>query len=53
MVEGMLVDITPLTVGEGADQEEERRLRLMEVGDKLPYNLELVAWSYDNLRGSM
>lgn len=50
MAEGMVVDFSPVPSSESAYQEQQRRLRLMEIGDKSLYNLELIARSNDDLR---
>ena len=35
MGEGIVIDGMPISADEGADKEQERRLRLMEIGDEL------------------
>ena len=49
MVQGVAVEWAPLAAGEGADQEQECGLWLVEVGDEARHRLEVVARGYDDL----
>ena len=53
MGEGVVVDGTPLPIDKGTDEEQEGRLRLVEIGDDGLDDVERVAWCDDNLCGGM
>ena len=48
--QGIVIHLVPITtLQEGAHQEEQRALRLMEIGNQHLHNLVDIAWGYDNL----
>ena len=49
MSKGVVVDLMPVAMNKSTHQEEERGLRLMEVGDEHLYYLIVIAWGDDNL----
>ena len=51
--EGVVVDLVPVALDEGADEEEQRGLGLVEVGDKHLDDMIVVAWGNDDLRAAM
>ena len=51
MVEGVLVDASPIAADKGADEQKKRGLRLMEIGDEVGDDFVLVARHDDDLRG--
>ena len=53
MREGVVVDGVPVAFDEGADQEQQGALRLVEVGYQHLNDLVLVARSNDDLRTAM
>ena len=53
MGKGIIVDLTPVTFDKSADQQQERRLRLMEISNKHLDYLVVVAWHDNNLRAAM
>ena len=42
MGEGVVIDRAPIAANESADQQQEGRLRLVEIGDQLIHHVELV-----------
>ena len=50
MSQGVVVYLVPVTMHEGTHQQQQRRLGLMEIGDKHLNYLIILAGSYDNLR---
>ena len=53
MAEGVVVDAAPVTMDEGADQEQKGALRLVEIGDEHLHNLVFIARGDDNLRAAV
>ena len=53
MVDGVTIDVTPLSFCESTDQEQKRGLRLVEFGYQITDDMELIARSDDNLRGGV
>ena len=53
MRKSIIVNLLPIALEESTHQEQERTLRLMEIGDQHLHNLILIAWSNDNLRAGM
>lgn len=51
VVEGVLVDASPIASDEGTDEQQQRRLGLMEIGDEVTDDFVLVARHDDDLRG--
>ena len=49
MSKGVVVDLMPVTAYKSAHQQEECRLRLMEVGDEHLYYLIVIARGDDDL----
>ena len=47
--EGVVVDLMPVALYKGTHKEQERGLRLVEIGDEHLHNLVVVAWGNDNL----
>ena len=50
VVEGVLIDVTPTVADKGADEQQQRGLRLVEIGDEMGDDFVLVARHNDNLR---
>ena len=50
MVEGILVDASPVVADEGTDEQKQRRVRLVEIGDEVGDDLVFVARHDDDLR---
>ena len=53
MAECVIIDAAPVATDEGTDEEQERALRLVEIGDEHIHNLVLIAWGNDNLSAAM
>ena len=53
MRKSIIVNLLPVALEESTHQEQERTLRLMEIGDQHLHNLILIARSNDNLRAGM
>ena len=53
MSQGVVVNLVPVAMDEGTDQQQQRGLRLMEIGDEHLDNLIVVARRNDNLRGAV
>ena len=53
MTQGIVVNLVPVALDKGTHQEQQRRLRLMEIGDQHLYYLVVIAWGNDNLRTAM
>jgi len=49
VVKGIVVDAVPVAMNEGADEQQQRGLGLMEICDEHLDNLVFVAGSNDNL----
>ena len=49
MRKSIIVNLLPVALEESTHQEQERTLRLMEIGDQHLHNLILIARSNDNL----
>ena len=49
MLQGVVVDAVPVAMHEGTDKEEQRGLRLVEIGDEHFYYFVFVARNDDNL----
>ena len=43
MGEGVVVDRAPVSADKSADEQQQGRLRLVEIGDELIYNMEGIA----------
>ena len=43
MAQRIIIDGLPITADESADEQQEGRLRLMEIGDELIYDMKLIA----------
>ncbi len=50
MVEGILIDVAPTVADKGADEQQQRGLRLVEIGDEMGDDFVLVARHDDDLR---
>ena len=50
MGEGIVVNRAPVAVHESRDEQQQRALRLVEVGDHHPHDVVFVSGSYDDLR---
>ena len=48
--EGIVVNRAPVAVHESRDEQQQRALRLVEVGDHHPHDVVFVSGSYDDLR---
>ena len=53
MGQRIVVDLVPVALDECADEQEQRRLRLVEVGDELVHDLVGVARCDDDLRATV
>ena len=53
MAEGVVVDAAPVTMDEGADQEQKGALRLVKIGDEHLHNLVFIARGDDDLRAAV
>ena len=53
MGEGVVIDRAPIAADKSTDQQQEGRLRLVEIGDQLIHYLELVTRIYEYPRTSM
>lgn len=51
VVEGVLVDASPVAADKGTDEQKKRGLRLVEIGDEVGDNFIFVARHDDDLRG--
>ena len=50
MAESIVVDAAPITADKGADQQQERRLWLMEIRDEHAHDFVVIAGGNDDLR---
>ena len=53
MSEGIVVDLMPIALDKGADQQQQRRLGLVEIGHQHLDNLVVIAWGNDDLSTAM
>ena len=53
MSEGVIVDLMPVAMNKGADEQQQRRLRLVEVRDEHADDLIVVARTDNDLRTGM
>ena len=51
--QGIVVNLVPIALDKGTHEQQQCRLRLMEVGDQHLHNLIVIARSNDNLRTRM
>ena len=51
--EGVVVDFAPIVAYERADEQQQRALLHMEIGDDSLYKMVVVAWGDDYLRGGV
>lgn len=49
MPQGKIINLAPVAIHKGADQQKQRALRLMEIGYHHLYDMELIAWGNDYL----
>ena len=47
---GIVIDGVPVALHESADKQQQRRLRLMEIGDEHLHDMISISWRNDDLR---